>query len=72
MATQCVESSVKAANVNDYDAVPRVNVWAPGDVPKIVIEPVDSRHVGITDKKKLIELIYGPFALVIVPVIVIV
>ena len=41
-------------------------------MPEIVIGPVDSRHVGITDKTKLIEPIYGPFALVIVPVIVIV
>ena len=72
LETQGVESSVKAANVNDYDAVPSVYVQAPGEIPEIVIGPVDSRHVGITDKTKLIEPIYGPFALVIVPVIVIV
>ena len=47
-------------------------VWGPSEIPEIVIAPVESRHVGITDKTKLIKPIYGPFALVIVPVIVIV
>jgi hypothetical protein len=42
VATQGVEFSVKAAKVTDYDAVPRVYVWAPGEIPKIVIALVDS------------------------------
>jgi hypothetical protein len=49
-----------------------VYVWAPGEIPKIVIALVDSWHVGTTDKTKVIEPVYGPFAFVIVPVIVIV
>ena len=47
-------------------------VWGPSEIPEIVIAPVESRHVGITDKTKFIEPVYGPFAFVIVPVIVIV
>ena len=47
-------------------------VWAPGDKPEIVIASVDSRHVGITYKTKLIEPVHGPLAFIIVPVIAIV
>ena len=36
------------------------------------IEPVDSRQVGTTVNTKLVDPVYTPFALVIVPVIVIV
>ena len=46
--------------------------WAPGEVPDIINTSFDSKNVGITDKTKLREPVYGPFALVIVPVIVIV
>jgi hypothetical protein len=43
--------------------------WAPGEVPDINIESVDNKHVGTTDNTKLVDPVYTPFALVILPVI---
>ena len=45
LETHWVESSVKATKVTDYDAVPRVYVLDPGEVPEIVIEPVEVAQV---------------------------
>ena len=63
---------MKADKVTDYYAVPSVYDWAPGEVPDSDIKPVDSKQVGTTVNTKLVDPVYTPFALVIVPVIVIV
>ena len=52
--------------------MPSVYDCAPVEVPDMDIEPVDSRQVGTTVNTKLVDPVYTPFALVIVPVIVIV
>jgi len=63
---------VNCVIVTDYKAVPSVYDWLPGEVPEINIVPVDIRQVGKTVNTKLVDPVYTPFALVIVPFIVIV
>ena len=52
--------------------MPSVYDWAPGEVPDMDIEPVDNKQVGKTVSTKLVDPLYTPFALMIVPVTVIV
>ena len=52
--------------------MPSVYDWEPGDVPDIDNKSVDSKQVGTTVNIKLVDPVYTPFVLVIVPVIVIV
>ena len=46
---------MKADTVTDYYAVPSVYDWTPGEVPDIDIKSVESKQVGTTVNKKLVD-----------------